>query len=53
MITAESLTIIPLFAKIPHDERASLAARAADVRLQQDEWLISEGQTAGFYGLLE
>ena len=53
MITAESLTIIPLFAKIPHDERASLAARAADVRLRQDEWLISEGQTAGFYGLLE
>jgi thioredoxin reductase (NADPH) len=53
MITAESLTIIPLFAKIPHDERASLAARAADVRLMQDEWLISEGQTAGFYGLLE
>jgi thioredoxin reductase (NADPH) len=53
MITAESLTIIPLFAKIPHDERASLAARAADVRLRQDEWLLSEGQTAGFYGLLE
>ena len=53
MITAESLTIVPLFAKIPHDERASLAARAADVRLRPDEWLISEGQTAGFYGLLE
>jgi len=53
MVTAESLTIIPLFAKIPHDERASLAARAADVRLGQDEWLISEGQTAAFYALLE
>ena len=42
MITAESLTHIPLFAFLPEDERASLARRAADVRLHQDEWLISE-----------
>src|SRR5689334_22395380 len=53
MITAESLTHIPLFASIPEHERASLAARAADVRLRQDEWLQSEGQTVGFYALLE
>ena len=53
MITAESLNQIPLFAAIPEHERASLAARAADVRLQQDEWLQSEGQTVGFYALLE
>ena len=53
MITAESLTHIPLFACLPETERASLAARAADVRLQQGEWLIVEGQTAAFFALLD
>jgi thioredoxin reductase (NADPH) len=53
MITAEALTRIPLFACLPADERASLAARAADVRLQQDEWLLQEGQSAAFFALLE
>ena len=53
MITAESLARVPLFANIPEHERASIAARAADVRLRQDEWLLSEGQTVGFYALLE
>jgi len=53
MITAEALTRVPLFAALPEHERASLAARAADVRLRQDEWLLSEGQTVGFYALLE
>jgi thioredoxin reductase (NADPH) len=53
MITAESLTHIPLFAFLPEDERASLAGRAADVRLQQDEWLVMEGQAAAFFGILD
>ena len=53
MITAESLTHIPLFAILPETERGSLAARAADVRLQQGEWLIAEGQTPAFFALLE
>src|SRR5215213_8259857 len=53
MITADLLTRIPLFAQVPYDERASLAARAADVRLHQDEWLILEGQTPAFFALLE
>ena len=53
MITAELLKRIPLFAGIPDDERASLAARAADVRLNADEWLILEGQTPSFFALLE
>ena len=53
MITAESLTHIPLFARLPENERASLAARAADVRLQRDEWLIGEGQTAAFFAVLD
>jgi thioredoxin reductase (NADPH) len=53
MITAELLKRIPLFAGVPEDERASLAARSADVRLNADEWVIMEGQTPSFYALLE
>jgi thioredoxin reductase (NADPH) len=53
MITAELLKRIPLFAGVPEDERASLAARSADVRLNADEWLILEGQTPSFFALLE
>lgn len=53
MITAELLLQIPLFAALPEDERASLSARAADVRLSQGEWLVVEGQTPAFFALLE
>ena len=53
MITAELLTRVPLFAQIPETERASLAARAADVRVRADEWLILEGQTPAFYALID
>jgi thioredoxin reductase (NADPH) len=53
MITGELLKQIPLFAKVPDHERASLAARAADVRLQANEWLVVEGQTPSFFALLE
>ena len=53
MITAELISRIALFAKLPEAERASLAARAADIQLRQGEWLVVEGQAASFYGLLE
>jgi len=53
MITAELLKRIPLFAGVPEDERASLAARSADVRVNAGEWLIMEGQTPSFFALLE
>jgi len=53
VITADLISRITLFAKIPESERASLAARAADLRLRKDEWLLVEGQRPGFYGLLE
>ena len=53
MITGELLKQIPLFARVPDHERASLAARAADVRLQANEWLVVEGQTASFFALIE
>jgi thioredoxin reductase (NADPH) len=53
MITGELLKQIPLFAKVPDHERASLAARAADVRLHEREWLVVEGQRPSFFALLE
>jgi thioredoxin reductase (NADPH) len=53
MITGDLLTRIPLFAGLPDNERASLAARAADVRIRSDEWLILEGQAPAFFALLE
>jgi len=37
MITADLMSRITLFAKVPESERASLAARAADLRLRKDE----------------
>ena len=53
MITGELLTRVPLFAGIPDSERASIAARAADVRVGRDEWVILEGQAPAFFALLE
>jgi thioredoxin reductase (NADPH) len=53
VITADLLTRISLFAPLPESERASLAARSADVRLRADEYLLVEGQTPAFFGLLE
>jgi thioredoxin reductase (NADPH) len=53
MITSDLVKRIPLFAALPDNERASIAARAADVRLQRDEWFVLEGQTPAFFALLE
>ncbi len=53
MITADLLSQISLFAPLPESERASLAARAADVRVRANEYLLVEGQTPAFFGLLE
>jgi thioredoxin reductase (NADPH) len=53
VITADLISRIALFAKLPDGERASLAARAADIHLRQGDWLLVEGQAASFYGLLE
>ena len=53
MITGELVKQIPLFAALPDNETASIAARAADVHVRRDEWLLLEGQTPAFFGLLE
>lgn len=36
----------PLFAALPGEELASIAARTADMRLKADEWLIQQGEAA-------
>ena len=53
MITAEDLKKIRLFAPVPEAELKSIAARTADVRLESGEWLLRQGQTPAFYGLLD
>jgi thioredoxin reductase (NADPH) len=53
MITPDDLTRISLFAQIPAGERRTIAQHAADVLLNEDEWLLLEGQAAAFFGLLE
>jgi thioredoxin reductase (NADPH) len=53
VITADLLTRIPLFAGVPEHERGVLAARAADVRLGAQEWLLLEGQSPAFFAVLE
>jgi len=53
MITVELLRQIPLFAELPDDLASRVAANAADIRLQADEWFISEGESPAFYALLQ
>lgn len=53
MITAELLMQVPLFSAVPEQERAQIAARAADLHLREGEWLVQEGEVAAFYALLE
>src|SRR6266852_4935287 len=52
MITADLLARFPLFAALPEDRRALIAARAADLQLQAGEWLIHEGDRPAFFGVL-
>jgi thioredoxin reductase (NADPH) len=52
MITADLLARFPLFAALPEDRRALIAARAADLQLQAGEWLIREGDPPAFFGVL-
>jgi thioredoxin reductase (NADPH) len=52
MIDATMLLDIPLLAAIPEHERATIASRAADIRLEPGEWLVHEGETPSFFALL-
>lgn len=53
MISPTELQAIPIFACLEEAERQRFAERAADVRLQADEWLIREGEMPAFYVLLD
>jgi thioredoxin reductase (NADPH) len=53
MISPTELQTIPIFACLDEAARQRFAERAADVRLQPEEWLIREGEVASFFVLLE
>lgn len=53
MISPTELKAAPVFACLDDSELRRLAERAADVRLQPEEWLIREGEMACFYVILE
>jgi hypothetical protein len=53
MITIEELRRVPLFAALPDDEAETLAARLADVRLREGDWLIHEGELPSFFMTIE
>jgi thioredoxin reductase (NADPH) len=48
MIAPNDLLICPIFACLEESERQRFADRAADVRLQDGEWLVREGETPFF-----
>ena len=53
MIGAAELREIPIFGCLDELERQRFADRAADVRLEDGEWLIREGEVPYFFVLLE
>jgi thioredoxin reductase (NADPH) len=53
MITSDTLKAAKLFAGLQEGELTRLAKRAADIRLEPEEWLIREGERQHFFVLLE
>jgi thioredoxin reductase (NADPH) len=53
MVNASELESFPIFACLSEADRRRFAERAADVRMEADEWLIREGEVPYFYVLLE
>jgi len=49
MITAALLRNVPLLAEVPDAELAVIAARAGDIQLRANDWLIQEGEVASFF----
>jgi len=43
---------MPLLAGLPVEQVDAIAARAADLTLEKDEWLLQEGEQAAFFFLL-
>lgn len=53
MISSSELKALPVFASLDELGCRRLAERAADIRLHPGEWLLREGEMAGFYVLIE
>ena len=53
MVTADDLRRSPLFDRLTESELRRIAARSADVRLVEGQWLIQEGELPSFFVLLE
>ena len=49
MITGDMLRAVPLLAGVADSELNTIAARAADVSLHTNEWLIQEGELPAFF----
>jgi thioredoxin reductase (NADPH) len=52
MITVEHLRAMKLFEDVPHGELQSIADRAADIDLAENDWLVSEGEVPSFFGCI-
>jgi len=52
MITADLLRNVSLLAEVPDAELGVIAARAADIRLRPNDWLIQEGEVPAFFIVL-
>jgi thioredoxin reductase (NADPH) len=53
MISANELQEVPIFACLDEALRQRFADRAADVRLEEGDWLIREGEIPSFFVALE
>jgi thioredoxin reductase (NADPH) len=53
MVAASELQEVPIFACLDESLRQRFADRAADVRLEDGEWLIREGEVPSFFITLE
>jgi thioredoxin reductase (NADPH) len=53
MIAGDDLKNIPIFDCLDGEMRSRVAGRAADLQLDEDEWLIREGEVPSFFVLLE
>ncbi len=53
MIAADELKRVPIFACLTDAQRVRFAQTAAELNVQEGEWLIREGEAPWFFILLE
>lgn len=52
MITCDDVRGVPFFADLDDQQCTRVASHAADIRLNQDEWVAREGEAGAFFVLL-